>query len=85
MQRNPGEHSLTEIFDYEHLPPLDAFEAWARPWDRQIEAARAWQEAQGNTDGEACQWRGTVTAARPLIERRRRVVRIDFPDRRRVL
>ncbi|MDO9600081.1 MAG: hypothetical protein Q7J47_20380 [Azoarcus sp.] len=83
MQTKTTQHSFTENLDDEHLPPLEAFETWASTWQRQLEAARAWQEAHGNTDGEACQWRGAVSASRPLMERRKRIVTIDFADRRR--
>ncbi len=45
----------------EFVPPLDARDTWGTPWARQLELARAWQEAGGGGDGEACQWRDPVS------------------------
>lgn len=67
----------------EFIPPLGFRDTWPMPWERHLAVTRAWQEAGGNRDGEICQWpaEGT-TAAFPLLERRKRVLKIDFPDRR---
>lgn len=83
MHPETAKHSIADTIADQHLPPLDAFDQWAASWDRQIEAVRAWQEAHGNTDGEACQWRGAVSASRPMVDRRKRTITIDFADRRR--
>lgn len=40
-------------FDCEFVPPLDAPETWGIPWDRQLAAALAWQQAGGNDDPPA--------------------------------
>ncbi|HRP98457.1 MAG TPA: hypothetical protein PL143_19650, partial [Rhodocyclaceae bacterium] len=40
--------------DCEFVPPLDAPETWGIPWDRQLAAALAWQQAAGNDDAPAC-------------------------------
>jgi uncharacterized Ntn-hydrolase superfamily protein len=36
----------------EFIPPLDAPESWGMPWDEQLKAVQAWQEAGGNQDGQ---------------------------------
>lgn len=68
----------------EFIPPLGFRDTWSMPWERHLSVTRAWQEAGGNRDGEACQWPAGVatTGAYPLFERRKRALKIDFPDRR---
>jgi hypothetical protein len=43
-----------EALEHEFIPPLMVFhtepDAWCTPWDRQLDAARAWQDAGGNVD-----------------------------------
>lgn len=73
------EHRLLER---EFIPPLDCRDSWPMPWDRLLAATTAWQEAGGNRDGEACQWPGMDATAFPVFERRKRALKIDFPDRR---
>jgi len=74
------EHRLLEC---EFIPPLDSRDSWPMPWERHLAVTSAWQEAGGNRDGEACQWSaGTEATAFPVFERRKRALKIDFPDRR---
>lgn len=72
-----GGHKL----ECEFIPPVDLPETWGLAWDRQVEAALAWQAAGGNTDGESAQWSGHNV--RPFVDRRARSAVIDFPDRRK--
>ncbi len=55
MQDSAMQGGSTSL-ENEHLPPLDEPQARGLPWQRQLDAAQAWQEAGANADGEACQW-----------------------------
>jgi hypothetical protein len=53
----PKERSQTEALECEFIPTLDTPDAWGPPWDRQLSLVLAWQEAGGNSDGEAGQYK----------------------------
>jgi len=56
-------------FDCEFVPPLDAPETWGIPWDRQLAAALAWQQAVGNDDMPASiQERSTGSLIVPALD-----------------
>ena len=80
MQISTGQLAANK-FECEFIPPLDLPETWGLPWDRQIEAAMAWQMAGGNADTGFEQSRGNNV--RQFVDRRVRNVIIDFPDRRK--
>ncbi|NMG75904.1 hypothetical protein [Aromatoleum diolicum] len=66
MQTPSTDYIGTGRLDCEFIPPFDLPEADRIPWERQLSAARAWQEAGGNGDGSRG-GRG-VTAAMPTLE-----------------
>lgn len=68
------------LLECEFIPPLDYRDTWDTPWEQHLASHCAWQEAGGNRDGESCQWQHPGGIA--FIERRRRAIAIDFPDRR---
>jgi len=47
----------------EFIPPLDAPESWGMPWDKQLEAVQAWQEAKGKQDGQELETIETADAS----------------------
>jgi hypothetical protein len=66
MQSGHRDTGGGERFEAEYLPPLDESGVWLMPWERQVEAARAWQEAGGNLDGDAAQtYQGEPSRAVP--------------------
>ena len=66
MRTTTSRHSM-DYSDSEFLPPLEEHGTWGPTWARQLDAARAWQEAGANIDGEAAQWRD---ASPPAIHRK---------------
>lgn len=61
-------HDARKSLDCEFLPPLDAPETWGQPWDRQIAAALAWQEAGGNDDGQVAPLATTQEVIVPSLD-----------------
>lgn len=45
MTNSRSERVEAEYLEYEFIPPLNLPESWSMSWDRQIEAALAWQAA----------------------------------------
>jgi len=80
MQISTGQLAANKL-ECEFIPPLDLPETWGLAWDRQIEAALAWQTAAGNVDTGFGQLRGNNV--RQFTDRRVRSMIIDFPDRRK--
>jgi len=80
MQDSTAQLNANKL-ECEFIPPLDLPETWGLAWDRQIDAARAWQAAGGNADSGSDQWSGQNV--RPFVDRRSRALTIDFPDRRK--
>lgn len=70
--------SMRPDLESEFIPPLDFPETWGMPWDKQVAAALAWQEAGGNAAMYARAGEKLLT----FPDRRRRSAVIDFPDRR---
>lgn len=82
MRTSPEDHLDQVRFQFEFVPPLNAREAWGVPWEHQLAAHRRWQEAGGNTDGQACQWVDPALAQFASIsEQRRPVIRQGPPAR----
>lgn len=50
MKTSPTTYIEANRFDCEFIPPLDLPEEHRIPWERQLIAAQAWQEAGGNAD-----------------------------------
>lgn len=63
MERVPTERIRAEDFECEFIPPLDLPETHGLPWDQQVNAALAWQEAGGNVDQLADPWTRAMEAA----------------------
>lgn len=73
--------SMAPNLECEFIPPLNFPETWGMPWDKQVAASLAWQEAGGNSAMHSGAWAGEKLL--PFPDRRTRSVVIGFPDRRR--
>jgi len=71
MRNTKSERVEAEYLEYEFVPPLDVPESWATSWDRQIEAALAWQAA---LDSES--YEGGERAVRRTVPTMRTVTRM---------
>lgn len=80
MKNSSGQLAVHKL-ECEFIPPLDLPETWGLAWDRQIEAALAWQSVGGDLETGFEQSRGNNV--RQFVDRRTRSVIIDFPDRRK--
>lgn len=67
VQKRKMAGASSSDFEGEFLPPLGEPGSWGVPWARQLDAVQAWQDAGGNGDGEACQWRGPAAAGDPAL------------------
>lgn len=68
---------------YGCLPPPDAPETWGANWDQQLARVQAWQEAGGSAAMYApLTIPRTAATTYPFVDRRKRALPIDFPDRR---
>ncbi len=56
MTQSPMVPDPARHLENEFIPPLEARHAWGPSWDRHLQVHSAWQDAGGNTDGQACQW-----------------------------
>ncbi|QTQ30534.1 hypothetical protein [Aromatoleum bremense] len=50
MKNSPTEQLRTENMECEFVPPLDLPETWGLAWERQLNAALAWQAANATAD-----------------------------------
>jgi len=55
MKTAPTAYIGTDRFDCEFIPPLDLPDEHRMSWERQLNAAQAWQTAGGNADSKAGQ------------------------------
>ena len=53
MQNSPTEQLRIENMECEFVPPLDLPETWGLAWERQLNAALAWQAANADSGAEA--------------------------------
>lgn len=80
MSRAAHADYLPYAFESEFVPPLElaASQDFLMSWEHQLAVAAAWQAAGGNADNDGA----SVSSVPPRIERRRRMLNIDFPNRR---
>ncbi len=76
-------HDATAVnLECECVPPLDLPETWGVSWDRQLAAVEAFHTAWTEVEERSVRMNADGNVHR-FVERRTRMVVIDFPDRRR--
>ncbi|WP_026224375.1 hypothetical protein [Methyloversatilis thermotolerans] len=80
MSRAAHADFLPYAFESEFVPPLELVSSrdFVMSWEHELAVAAAWQAAGGNAVNDGA----SVTSVPPRIERRRRLLDIDFPNRR---